>query len=285
MDQKSNQDSFLLSCISHVLSFLLNLLLVATSLVLILNLTILNEDFLRKQIDKSSFVSNITNELLTQFNSYGVSAGFDEEFFQSAIPLSYIEADIYREVSRIYSDTDKHIDYQAFRDKLYNSFIENAKSRGYEITEKENTGILYLTDLCTSTYINKLQIPYSEQLSNVLNKVDKIFNIIIFVLIILVIVLAIFILLINKSKRKKTRYFMYSLAAAFLMISVPLIFLYLSDIFERISIGSKSLYTLFQTYIQSTLSLSVFFAFLMLLFWLFIFTYRRVVLYGGKVYK
>jgi|GEM_PF-4272990 len=271
--------------ISIVLSFILSVLCVLLSIILILKITIFNEEFFRKQLEKSNYTSNVMDEVQKKFKSYGAASGFDEDFFKGAVSMDMLKADIYREASRLYSDTDKQIDATGFRKIMHEKLLVNIEDRGINVADIDIEAIEYLSDVLTDAYVSVVSIPFTTQISRYIQTLGKVNGIALIVIsaITLFCIRAIFI--VNSSRRKKSRYFMYALGGTFLMMIIPVLYAFTNNRISKIAISGRALYYLVQSYAKDFLNTFLILGGVFALLWLLLLAYRRHVLYGDKIYK
>ena len=209
--------------ISSIFSFLMCLLSFFLIFLIIMKITVLNENFMIKAMDKSNFYYQVKNDSEEQMALYEGASGFNRELFSDIIDIKMIEADAKFIVHSIYSNTNADIDVSELKETLYNEFVEEANRRNIKVTDEINESLKYFAQTCVEEYLNVISIPFNNQLSLLINSFIKPVNIAIIVLSISILFIAIFIFLI--SKWKSLRYYIYALEGEFLFaIIIPAIY-------------------------------------------------------------
>lgn len=241
--------------ISILFSFFTSLFIFIFSLLLIVNATFLNLDFMNKQISKSSYCENALNEVKETFISYGAASSFDADFFDSVLELNQVKLDVYHMALQLYSNGNSQVDTDKFNTDLYNKLTENVKARNIEITPEVDTALQYLAQTCTDTYRQYISLPFITEIAPVLSKLQQPLQIALFIMLGLILFLSVFIFLINRWKHRVVRYYIYSIGGSVLMLlALPLLAI-LSGKITKVAFMSKSLYYLAVTYMNSFFSL------------------------------
>jgi hypothetical protein len=239
-------------------------------------MTVFSEEFFKQQIEVSDYTENIMKDLQETLSSYGSASGFEPKFFRSAVSPDLLQADIYREISRIYGTTAYPIDTEGFKASLLQDLYKDVERQGRteELTDESKEGLEYLANISTAAYYNLASIPFSNQISSLLQKAKGIFRNILFMLIIIDIVSLLFICFFGRSLRRKLECIINALAGSILIIVLPILALKLSNIIPRLNISNQALYYFFQSYVNSLFSTAGIFLLVMAALWGCIFLYR-----------
>lgn len=225
--------------ISSLLSFLVCLLSFFLVFAVIFRITILNEKFMIKAMDKSNFYYQVKDEAEDKMALFSGTSGFDKEFFDGIIDIDMIKEDANSIVHSIYSNEYSDINVSDFKNMLYNNFIEEANNRNEEITDQTRESLEYFAETCVGNYLDVIKIPFYRQISSVINLFTKPIDIAIFVLSIAILFIGLFIFLI--SKWRSIRYYIYALEGLILFsIIIPSIY-FISGKVQKISIANKAL--------------------------------------------
>lgn len=225
--------------ISSLLSFLVCLLSFFLVFAVIFRITILNEKFMIKAMDKSNFYYQVKDEAEDKMALFSGTSGFDKEFFDGIIDIDMIKEDANSIVHSIYSNEYSDINVSDFKNMLYNKFIDEANNRNKEITDQTRESLEYFAETCVENYLDVIKIPFYRQISSVINLFTKPIDIAIFVLSIAILFIGLFIFLI--SKWRSIRYYIYALEGLILFsIIIPSIY-FISGKVQKISIANKAL--------------------------------------------
>ena len=237
MDSKSRDR---MKCvISSILSFLVCLLSFFLIFLIIARITLLNENFIIKAMGKSNFYYQVKNEAEEQMALYEGSSGFSRDFFNDIIDMKMIEVDTRFIVHSIYSNNNANPDVSEFKNTLYNEFVEEANRKGIKVTDETRESLEYFAQTCVDIYLNIIKIPFSNQLSLLINSFIKPVNMAIIVLVVSVLFIGVFIFLIFRWR--SLRYYIYALEGELLFtIIVPAIY-FISDSINNIPIINQAL--------------------------------------------
>jgi hypothetical protein len=249
-------------------------LLTLTVLVGILNLTVFSEEFFRQQIDRSNYSENTMETLQESLSSYGLVSGFDAAFFRKAVPIDTLQAEIYREVGRLYQSDSKKMDTDQFREDLLEKLYKNVEERGLEISEQEKEGIAYLADLSTLAYYNVVSIPFSNQISSLLQRAKDIFSTIFRILLACDLAALIIMLAAGRSRRRKIDLVINSIAGSILLLGAPTLAVLINGSLKNIALSGKAIYYFSQSYISSAMQVIWIYVAIMAIAWICIFFYR-----------
>ena len=251
MTLKSNEnkaEKWLIVCINMFFSFLLSLFVVVLSLLIVLQVTVRSPKFMMQSIDDSKYIENIKLDIEEQFISYGMSSGFDEEFFVSVLDDEQLHYDILDAVDYIHDKSMPGVDIESFRVHILNELRSNAISRGYEIDDHAEEGLQYLAEICAKAYGDfvgmglvrtawHMFLPYMEYITAAIVVVG-----------ILTLISAGMLVLMNRKEYLFARYFIYSFSGAVLTLVVPVVMIFSTNIIERFGISSPGLAALFVDY-------------------------------------
>jgi hypothetical protein len=233
-----------------VASFIFSLSLALTSILCLLQTTVFDEGFLRNQIEASGYADNLMETLQESLGSYGRASGFGETIFREAVSMDMLRADVLREVSRLYQMTDKRIDTSSFMRSLNQSLLDDVEKRGLDLSTEGIEAVSYLARVSSEAYASIVSIPFNEQIFNALSKLGSMNRIGIIGVGLLDIACIALLLTCASSSRKRVEGFMHAIAGAMLMMSVPAVFLTLSETLKRLPLTGKALYNLSQQYIK-----------------------------------
>lgn len=260
--------------ISLILAFILSVLIAVISVVVIVKVTFLDESFLRKQITASQYSENLIKDLEKSFTSYGIVSGFDSEFFKQVLQSDAVKTDIYHEVSFLYGSGTKRASKKEFSEKLSDIIIKDVQARGFEVDESVKAALIYLSDTCTEDYMSSIEIPFMSSAKEIITKLNNLTAYAISLLVILIFVVVLIIYFLNSWKRRKLRYYIYSVAGAFLMLFIPAIFVSSSNKIELIGISSRASYYLLVNYLRDVLGMFFFFAAVLGVIWVLLVLFR-----------
>ncbi len=230
--------------VSVLVSFLMSLLLFLFACVLILQGTLLNPDYLRKQLYESHYYENVLEEVENEFSSYASASGFDQKLLNSALDINDLQMVANQSLNRIYGEKAENISNANFQSKLNQILTQNAKSRGVTLTEDNKKSLLLLAQTCSDTYLKDISFPYTEELGEAIGKIKTILRLPSVLLPVLVVILAGVLFRITPWRHRALRACIYAVSGTTLMLAVFPAYLYFSGRIGQVAILSKSLYAL-----------------------------------------
>lgn len=255
MSIKSNADQnpMMKHIISLILSFFLSLFLFLLSCAVLFQLTVFSAPFLKEQIIKSNTASYLAQDLKEMFISYGISSGFDEAFFNSALDENEIQSDLFGEVDHLYDPSVPETNFDSFQNQMYQKLMENVKERNIEVTDTANGALQYLAQVCRESYQETIHIPLSSHASSMLQFLKEPILIATIGLAALALFVIVFLYFL-RHKRSFCRYCIYACSGATLTLFVPWAVVAFGGRIEKIAITQKALYALITTYVHQVLS-------------------------------
>lgn len=240
MIKKSNAEK----AASILISFLISLILFLFAGVLIAQGTLLNPDYLRKQLHESRYYENAMEEVENEFSSYASASGFDHKLLDSALDLSDFQLSVNQSLNRIYGDKEGNTSAENFKNKLNQILTQNAESRGVALTEDNKRSLLLLAQTCSDTYLQNIGFPYTEELAEGIEKIKTGLRIPSVLLPIAAAVLAGILFRMNRWRHRALRACIYAVLGTTLMLAVFPAYFFLSGRIGQVAILSKSLYAL-----------------------------------------
>lgn len=239
--------------VSYVLAFFLSIFVAGLSALLVLQTTVLSENFLQKQVDRSHYTANVMERIENTFISYGMSSGFDEAFFSTVLNEETVREDIRGVMASLYHGKPRDASTEEFRTMLYDKLLNNVKERGFVVSEDLEKSLEQLVDYCSVTYRNELRFPMGSAAASLLQKVKT--PVLLGIGLCAALSLFVFFVLFSIHARKSSvvRYVIYALSGSFLMLFLPTGLILLSGRIERLAITSKPLYYLVISELNQTL--------------------------------
>lgn len=230
--------------VSVFLSFLISLLLFLFACVLIAQGTLLNPNYLRKQLYESHYYENVLEEVENEFSSYASASGFDQKLLVSALDINDLQLAANQSLNQIYGERAESVSTANFKNKLSQILTQNAESRGVTLTEDNKKSLLLLAQTCSDTYVKDISFPYTEELAEAIWKLKTRLRIPSVLLPVLAAVLVWILFLITPWRHRALRACIYAASGTTLMLGVFPAYLFLSGRIGQIAILSKSLYAL-----------------------------------------
>ena len=196
--------------ISYIISFILVLLLLAIIMFQVFYTTILNKDYVEKEINKSDYYEKLSETINEKFKNYIMQSGMEEVIFEGLYTRETLRNDFEKVLDAVYNNKELEIDTINIREKLDENIKKYASENDIQITVSNSAQITAFEDTIIENYI--LSIQYSKTGINYLAKgIEKIktyLNPVKYAVIASFIVLTIVLILINIKEKKKALSYM-----------------------------------------------------------------------------
>jgi hypothetical protein len=241
--------------VSVALSFLLTLVVIGILSLLLIQFTLLRPAFLLEQYDASGYFPHEKASLEEAFSSYGVSSGFEEDFFEGMVDTTSLRTDIFLEAERLYGSGTDGADIESFRSGLNEELAAYVESKDVEVTAEIEEALGYLADICTQAYQNAVTPPLFGIVSGILVRLKSVVSMGIIGAVVFFIIILIFLHKIQRRKYSTLRYVSHVFGTAGLFFCVIALYLRFSGYIERIGIfgASGTLRDLATTYVNAIL--------------------------------
>lgn len=241
--------------ISLLLSFFLVIGILVMSALLLVQYSLLSPSFLMEQVDRSDYTENVKAELENTFISYGMSSGFEEDFFGGVLDAEEMRADIALEAEKLYEPDAQGADTEKFRTALLEKLRAYVRDHGEQIAPELDDALIYLADICTEAYQSEIAFPMQGTWSDILSGLES-FRIFAAVAgAVFIVLIVVFLLSIHPGRRSgAVPYFIYALSASGLFLACGSMIALFSGRIERIGISGKPLYYLITNYLTHTVT-------------------------------
>lgn len=273
---KSSQEGVGAKIVYTILAFLLSMLIFFFTLLVILQSTFLNKNFILNEINDTNYYTDLSSEITEGLINLGNASGIDESFFTGIVDEVTLRENVSSYIKGFYSGKDPSIDSAAFQSQLTTKLEQYIKDNNLKVSDEAQAGLeTFIREAC-DIYINRIELPY---LGLAAGYFHKLLNPVLYVTIaagILILLIGIIIIATNRWKHRAYRYLSYSTIGAFLMTLAVPILVYVIDKLDKLALQSQALFNLYYTCVTSFLN-SFFYAavLLALLSALFIFLHSR----------
>lgn len=239
--------------ISILFAFFLSLFLFFLSVLAVAQGTVLNPDYMRKQLDASHYYDHVITEVEDEFVSYASASGFDGRFFQTLLDLNDVQMGVNHSLSVLYGESGRPEDTSDFEEKLYEKLSENVKGRGIAFSPAVEQGLRLLAKTCADTYIQYISIPYAGELAPAVQKIKRPLLLSEFALTFLIVFLSAAIFRLNRWRHRALRAYLYAAFGAALMLAVFPSVILLSGKVNQLAMISRSMYAFAVCYLNGIL--------------------------------
>ncbi len=163
------------------LSYLSALLLTVLAVVLVLYLTVCNENYMKSRVTASGFPQIVYDTLLENYKSYAAATGFESHILTDQISAEQIEKDMQRTVAELYQGDTAFNLRNEIANSTYDAMAADAAARGRELNDTNKQGVSIVADACRSDYASYVSIPLASQLNLLISKLQNILWIVLLV--------------------------------------------------------------------------------------------------------
>ena len=236
----------ILGYISICISSLLFLIL---SLLIILDATILNQDYLINKINEINYQSKLYQAIKKEMTYYTEQSGFKDDIIDDIFTEDDIRENINNLIKNIYNGTSYEINTISMEETLHKKIDTYLEKENFTITNKEEIDV-FVKEMA-NIYKEKIKVTsYIDNVSGVIPKIKKIINISILILS----SISLFILILNKFVFLKDKNRIVLISNSFLLISI---YLYIKNKIDvnHLLIFDKSLSQIMINIINNILSI------------------------------
>ena len=186
---------------TYIFDFILAVSISILFLVIILFNTVLNKNYILKELEIRNYYEKIYYEINNEFGEYVLQSGLEENDLDGIFDQNTVEIDVKKVIEKIYANKPLNIDTANMIEKLDKRIKDILKEKNRNPDVEENEAIKNFEDTISETYINNIIIskPFLDVASNIYTKVNNSSKIIILLFSIISIVLVFIIKIINKE--------------------------------------------------------------------------------------
>ncbi len=244
-----------------LLSFVLSLVLFATSCSVILMSTVFNKDFVINTMNESNYYMDKADEITVSLTDLGYASGLKEEFFDDLISDLLVSNDTKAYLDDYYSGVNPKMDknnfIQHFNEKL-DEYIEENNIQNVSSKHRER-----LVKEATKIYVNSIQLPFFGKLFPYFKAIKTALPFVVIGLVIVAALICLVLFSTNKWKHRAYKYVCYAASTTFLSLLVIPAYLYFSNVMVNINLSSRAFYNFV---LQAVSSLEFFMVILAVIF-------------------
>lgn len=251
---KSSHESKAAKIVYTIFAFLLSMMIFFFTLLIVLQATFMNKNFILNEINDSNYYSELSSEITEKLIGLGNASGIDENFFTGLVDEIMLREDVGAYVKSFYSGKDVAVDPSNFKQKLSTSLEQYIKDNKLKVSEEAKAGLNTFMREAEEIYTNRIELPYLGIIAGYFNKLMKP---VLYVTVgcgIMILVVAVIIIATNRWKHRAYRYLSYSLLGSLLMTTAVPIAAYLINKLDKLAIMSRALYNLYYSCVTSFLN-------------------------------
>lgn len=235
----------------YVFAFMLALITALLAMACVFSATLFSQDYLLNHMEKSDYYSHTSLVLREQYADYGLPAGIEDAFFDTAIDEDILYRHIRSAVKASYAGQEYVIDTVPLKDDLYQKLLTYADEKGVTVTDEIQNNLSHLSDLCISAYTKQANQTLLRMLGQYTHRYQTALWIGIGVLAALDVLCMVMVYRLSTLSHRAIRCWNSGFLGAAIMLTAVPAWLYLSKGVERLGITSPSLYPLMVSYTNS----------------------------------
>ena len=154
--------------ISYIISFILVIFLEIIIICSILNLTLLNKNYVIKQINKNNYYSKLSETINEKFKNHIMQSGMEDEIFKDIYTKDDLQNDFEKVLNKIYENKEIKIDTKEIKEKLNTNIEKYAQEHNIQITVSNREQINTFENTIINEYTSSIQ--YSNSILDTLAK-------------------------------------------------------------------------------------------------------------------
>lgn len=251
---KSAVESTLAKVLYSIFSFLLSMLSFFLVLLIILQATFLNRNYILNMVNDSNYFSELSSEITEELIDLGNASGINEVFFENFVDEVILREDVANYIESFYSGEDTSVDTtrfkQYFREKLDAYIAENNLTVSQEVQQNLTTTI----NEAASIYASRVQLPYFDLIAGYFHQLLSPVFYVTLACAFVVLLIAVVIIATNKWKHRAYRYLAYSTLGTLLMTLVIPVAAYCINKLDKLAIMSRALFNLYYSCVTQFLN-------------------------------
>ncbi len=226
-----------------LLSFILSLTLFMISILVVLEATAFNSEFILDNMNASDYFIDKKDEIKTSLKDLGYASGLEESFFDDLFDEVLLSNNTQKYLKDYYSGVSKKVDTTEFKQIFNAALDEYIKEKG--LTDVSESAREYLVNHAATIYYRSIEIPLFSVISSYLLTAKKVTPIIILGLLLFAAIIVAILFVANKWKHRAVKYCCYATITSFLTLGIIPAAAFATGIINKINIPSRALYNLF----------------------------------------
>lgn len=240
------------SLTSWFVGFVASLMLFGFLSLGVMKVTLFNQGYMISAVKKSGYINSLTKEINTNISDLGLGSNIPADVLKDVVSKKTVETNINSFIRSIYTDVPFVMKGKEKIEADIQTRVDNyAKEKGYKITPEVQKNIDTLKSTSVDNTERTIQISYISVYGKKLLGFQKT----LFLMLILTGMLALIFIILSVSitshwQHRRVRMIAYIFGGSGLMLTVLPGITLLSNMIERLSISTQSIYYFLTTYIK-----------------------------------
>lgn len=185
--------------------FVMNLFLIICTFcllsIIILNKTILNENYILSKIEENGYYEKTYNNIRDDFRNYILQSGLEEQIFENICDQEKVKNDINMVIDAIYNEKSIEIDVEQIKNTLDYTINTSLAEKNRKPNSEEKEAIATFEKSIVEVYVNNIAYSqkYIEQIGTQFNKIHILLEKIKEIILCIIIAIVILLIFINKN--------------------------------------------------------------------------------------
>ncbi len=185
----------------YILQLLKAINIIAVTVILIFNITILNYNYIQKKMNQTNYYETLYNDILDQMEDIIIPTGFDKDIFKDTFTIKDVTKIEQKVIHNFYYNEKILVDTSSFKEKLEENINKELKEKHLKVENEKD--ITNLVNELADVYENNLYyFNFLENYKGSFYKLRYVSNIILVVSILLLILFTILLDIIHKKRDK-----------------------------------------------------------------------------------
>lgn len=236
------------------IAFMCTTLLVGLTMILIIEKTLFSAAFLNKAAHQSDYYSELTKEINTQIQDFGLGSGIPTEILKDSVSSQQVQKDFEQYTTQAYYGNTLTIEKEPFLTQIKAPVMAYAKDQKQSLTAESEVAISNFAERSYEAYSDFIKLPFLPTLGQKIQLFAS--NLTLFKVVLgssFVLLLMLIIYLLHWWWHRLIRHLSFVFGGGGLMLIIIPALILASGMIDRISITSKPLYQLLTTYLTNSL--------------------------------
>lgn len=231
----------------------------------------LNKDFLLNQLSISGYHVKAAEYTKNSISQLAFVGGVPSDIFDDIVTPERVKTDIYNIFDYAYEGNQYSINSEELKSEFLDAIKNYASENNIEITEETEENITQLTQLCTETYMDCINIAGMNTVIGALKQPVSFMGLAIGGASVIAVISIIMLFLVNKYKHKFLRYIAYAIGGNFLMMLIIPGYFFITKPYVNLNISPDYLHSFINSFLDDTLKTILSGAAIMIVLFLIVF--------------
>ena len=240
--------------LASLFSFFIAFFMFLGLFVTITKLTLMNENYLFKTLEKVDYYQAIANELNEDFMQSAGAAGFEPDIYKNFVSSKEVKKMSQDYIQNFYTHKQASIHTDAFEKRLYEYLHDYAKKQNLQLTQQDEERLNQYIQINVKGYQQYLSFPFMQYLIMAFDMLDQVIPFILIACLIIVLFAIVFLYLLKlKGKWKAIYISSICIGSAFMITGIPF-FILLGQYIEHIHLSPEAYYLFIVQYLKGYLN-------------------------------